>query len=35
MSIKIKTISMVRIPPPKSRKYLFYAPLTKEDTIEI
>lgn len=29
MSIKIKTISMVRIPPPKCRKYLFHVALTK------
>lgn len=28
MSIKIKTISMVRIPPPKCRKYLFHVALT-------
>ena len=30
MSIKIKTISMVRIPPPKCRKYLFHVALTKK-----
>lgn len=33
MSIKIKTISMVRIPPPKCRKYLFYVALTKRDKL--
>ena len=31
MSIKIKTISMVRIPPPKCRKYLFHVALTNKN----
>lgn len=29
-AIKIKTISMVQLPPPKSPKNLFHVPLTKD-----
>lgn len=32
MSIKIKTISTVQLPPPKCRKNLFHVVLTKEVT---
>ena len=33
MSIKIKTISMVRIPPPKCRKYLFHVTFTRRSKV--
>lgn len=33
ISIKIKTISMVQLPPPKSQKNLFHVTLTKRDKL--
>lgn len=35
MSIKIKAISIVQLPPPECRKYLFHVNETDENTIDV